>query len=254
MAIETATRLQHESTLWREERRKLLTASNFAAVCKRLPHTKCDKLVTKLLYSDEVDSASLKYGRENEAAAREELQSSGLPIEECGLFIDREHPFLAASPDGLLGNDGIVGIKCPSAAADMTPDEAIKQKKGVFSNFWKEGLISGRVEINENHGYYYQIQGQLHITRREYCNFVVWTPKGIKIEKIKRNDSFWSVKMIHKLEQFYLDCILPELVDPRKTRNMPMRNPPYILAAIKKKKEKLTRKGSTKGGHKGIQM
>lgn len=198
--------------------------------------------MTKLLYSDEVDSASLQYGRENEAAAREELQSSGLQIQECGLFIDRELPFLAASPDGLLGDDGIIEIKCPSAAVDMTPDEAIKQKKGVFANFWKEDQTSGKNEINVNHDYYFQMQGQLHVTRRIYCNFIVWTPKGMKIEKIERDDSFWSLKMVDKLTQFYMNCILPELIDPRKTRSMPIRNPHYILAAIEKREAKLKNK------------
>jgi hypothetical protein len=38
-----------------------------------------------------------------------------------------------------------------------------------------------------------------------------------------------------KLVQFYMECILPELVDPRHTRNMKIRDPPYILQAIKDK-------------------
>lgn len=68
------------------EGRKLLTASNFAAVCKRQLHTRCDKLVTRLLYSQEIDVESLRYGRENEAAAVEELRASGMDIQDCGLF------------------------------------------------------------------------------------------------------------------------------------------------------------------------
>jgi len=33
---------------------------------------------------------------------------------------------LAAGPDGLIDNDGIVEIKCPASIKDMTPEEAIK--------------------------------------------------------------------------------------------------------------------------------
>lgn len=45
----------------------------------------------------------------------------------CGLFIDSEIPFLAATPDGLVGNDTIVEIKCPFSAYKMRIKEAIEQ-------------------------------------------------------------------------------------------------------------------------------
>lgn len=40
-------RLQADSQDWYDERRKLLTASNFGAVCRRLPHTSCQNLVKR---------------------------------------------------------------------------------------------------------------------------------------------------------------------------------------------------------------
>jgi hypothetical protein len=42
-----------------------------------------------------------------------------------------------------------------------------------------------------------------------------------------------------KLVQFYIECILHELVDPRHTRNMKIRDPPYILQAIKEKQKEI---------------
>lgn len=41
-----------------------------------------------------------------------------------------------------------------------------------------------------------------------------------------------------QLVSFYKNCLLPELVDPRKTRNMPVRDPDYIKQAIEDKKKK----------------
>lgn len=32
-----------------------------------------------------------------------------------------------------------------------------------------------------------------------------------------------------KLLKFYYDCLLPELVDPRRTRNKPIRDPDYVI-------------------------
>jgi hypothetical protein len=42
--------------------------------------------------------------------------------------------------------------------------------------------------------------------------------------------------MFPKLEMFFFNCLLPELVDPRHFRSMPIRNPTYILEAKMKKK------------------
>ncbi|KAF0716020.1 Uncharacterized protein FWK35_00027810 [Aphis craccivora] len=46
--------------------------------------------------------------------------------------------------------------------------------------------------------------GQLHISRRKLCYFVVLTNNWTNIEKIKYNSTFWESKMIHKLRAFYL--------------------------------------------------
>ena len=37
----------------------------------------------------------------------------GTVVKECGLFIHPEHNFLAASPDGLIGDNCVLEIKCP---------------------------------------------------------------------------------------------------------------------------------------------
>lgn len=36
-----------------------------------------------------------------------------------GLFVDLNLPFLSTSPDGLIGDDAIVQIKCPYLAKDF---------------------------------------------------------------------------------------------------------------------------------------
>ncbi|KAI4472187.1 exonuclease phage-type/recb c-terminal domain-containing protein [Holotrichia oblita] len=71
-----------------------------------------------------------RYGRRNERRALHEFQEAhNLIVEPCGLFIDEEHYMLGATPDGLVGTDACVEIKCPANAADMHPKDAILQKK-----------------------------------------------------------------------------------------------------------------------------
>lgn len=238
--IERETVAQSDCGEWLEIRRNILTASNFGRVCKMRATTGCESLVKQLLYST-FDCAAMEYGRRHEETARRELQNEiGEDILRCGLFIDRDHPYLGASPDGLV-EGGIVEIKCPASAKDMTPDEAIKKRKCTLWEISKDGEIGN---IVKKHNFYYQVQGQLHVTKRDHCIFALWTPKGLKSTIIKRDDQFWLQDMFPKLNKFYMDCVLPELIDPRHSRSMAIRNPPYILEAQEKaKRKKEQRKG-----------
>lgn len=70
------------------------------------------------------------------------------------------------------------------------------------------------------------MQGRLHITEKEYCLFCVWTGPEfeLKVEKIVRDDDFYMSAMRPKLLQFYNDHLIPEIVDPKKCRSLPIRN------------------------------
>lgn len=164
---------------------------------------------------------SLKHGSEHEATATEQLASQlNIKIEPCGLFVDKKLPFLGATPDGVVGEDTIVEIKCPISAFKTSLNQAIDDKKVTFWKKTKEGLI-----INKKHSWYIQVQGQLHITGRHQCIFAVWSGCGkeIKVETIQRDDQYWE-DMEPKLKHFYMSYMLPELCDPRSVRNMPIRD------------------------------
>ncbi|RVE40146.1 hypothetical protein evm_015204 [Chilo suppressalis] len=217
--VERDTVLQAESALWLELRRCLLTASSFSKVCKRRCNISSAPLVKSLVYSYSLDSVTaIEYGKTNEKTAIKQLeQQEGIVVQKCGLFIDQKYFFLGASPDGLF-EEGIVEMKCPYSARNMDVEQAIIQKK---IKFWKiDGLL------NTNHDWYFQIQGQLHISQKNVCLFAVWTGQefAIKTTKITRDDVFWTTKMEPKLVEFYNKCLLPELIDPRKSRSMPIRD------------------------------
>jgi len=56
------------------------------------------------------------------------------------------------------------------------------------------------MELKKDHNYYYQIQVQMHVSKRKQCYFVVFTEKWFKVQIIEHDESFWSEKMISKLE------------------------------------------------------
>lgn len=229
--IERRTILQADCQEWLEKRRRLITSSNFGIICKRKV-IKCGNLVKSLLYGSQLDHIkSIKYGREHEHMAITQLgEQEGFVIEKCGLFLDKEYGFLGASPDGQYENDLLIEIKCPFSAAGMVFEDAIKLKKITF---WK--MCGNELVLNKSHNWYYQVQGQLHVTGRSQCLFAIWFGSNIplKTELIEKDDLFWENYMKDKLINFFVDCLLPEIIDPRINRNMEVREPSYILDAIR---------------------
>lgn len=233
--IEQETQEQAASGIWQYYRTKIITASHFGHICKMRPSTSCASRVRLIVYPQEMQVKAMQHGIEYEAVARKTIETAlNISIKRCGLFIDAQIPFLGASPDGLIEQNGIVEIKCPFAARFLTPEDAIATNvsnlRAVYQNEKAE-------KMKRSHIYYYQMQGQLHITQREYCIFAIWTPLGLKMEKIVRDDTFWHENMEKKLTQFYEQCVLPEIIDPRRERNMPIRDPDYIMEAKKRKSE-----------------
>ncbi|XP_061712754.1 uncharacterized protein LOC133521704 [Cydia pomonella] len=222
--IQKKTILQRDCSEWIELRRSLLTASNFGLVIKRKQRSKCANMVKKIIYGTNLEHvASIKHGLINEQRASRQLaQQECLNIKPCGLFIDQELPFLGASPDGVSG-DTIVELKCPITANRLGLEEAVKKKKVNFWTIKKDGSW----DINKNHNWYFQVQGQLHVTQKSQCLFAVWSSdnEALKTERITKDDAFWENKMKEKLVKFYMDCMLPEVVDPRLTRNIQIREP-----------------------------
>jgi len=113
---------------------------------------------------------------------------------------------------------GTAEYKC-SYSADLTPAEACTQLKGFYCN-----LEDGRPVLKQNHNYFNQIQGVLALTKRSWCDFVIWTLKGTAIERIEANTSFWE-RMVPKLDAFWDKAILPDLAAPEHLHRPPIREP-----------------------------
>ena len=137
---------------------------------------------------------------------------------ESGLHIHPQYPNLGATPDAMVECEchgkGVVEVKCPYCHRDKTPSEAAMQDK----RFCLKG-DSNNLHLDENHPYYYQVQAQMHLTERRYCDFVVYTnmSEGMHIERIYPNMQFIE-ELIEKVTKFFVSGILPELVGNWFTR------------------------------------
>lgn len=138
--------------MWKEERRKLLTASNFGTICKRRKTTSCEGLVKTLLYTD-FDCSAMRYGRGNKINAISLFEEHyALKVSTCGLFIDNAIPYLGATPDGLIGEDAIAEVKCPESCRKMTFEEAVIKKKFCFRTVTEAGNVGCVNRAGFRHG------------------------------------------------------------------------------------------------------
>ncbi len=132
---------------------------------------------------------------------------------QSGLVIDQRDPCLACSPDNFVwlpsGEVGLVEYKCPHKAAKdcLTPEQAAATLKGFCSVVNSKGIL----ELKRTHSYFYQLQGSLAITRKPWCHFVIWTPKGLSVQIIQTDPEFWAPVRL-RIIQFYKRVVLPELV------------------------------------------
>jgi putative phage-type endonuclease len=101
-------------------------------------------------------SAAMQWGVECEPMARSEYETeTGLIVTEVG-FVD--HPTIAmagASPDGLVGDDGLIEIKCPETKTHI---ETLTSKKAPSK-------------------YIPQMQWQMACTGRQWVDFVSFDPR-----------------------------------------------------------------------------
>lgn len=100
-------------------------------------------------------SSAMEWGVENEPLARLKYElASGNTVEDTSLWLHDEIE-AGASPDGLIGSDGCLEIKCPNTATHL------------------ETLRSGKIPRQ----YYAQVQGQMWVTDRHWCDFVSFDPR-----------------------------------------------------------------------------
>lgn len=149
-------------------------------------------------------TSATSYGKGNENSAKRKYLESFQErhIHDCGLVINPYFPFLAATPDGKVcfeGKTGVLEIKCPFSARDLTIPEAVQQ----FSQFCLTQNADGNIELKRTHGYFFQIQGQMMVSGASFCEFVVYTKKDIFVQNIKE-DLMFQNEMFHKLDNFYL--------------------------------------------------
>jgi len=61
-------------------------------------------------------------------------------------------------------------------------------------------IVDGKMKLKKDSSYYYQVQGQLKITKRKVCYFVVYSEHWLHYDVVEFDKNFWSSKMETQLE------------------------------------------------------
>ena len=108
--VENKTRLQSNSRLWFHMRTGRITASRFKSACRTNPAQPSISLTMAICHPEmaKFKSSATSWGCEHEKTAISQYLRKNLrkhhkfEVKECGFFINISHPFVGASPDGVV--------------------------------------------------------------------------------------------------------------------------------------------------------
>lgn len=158
--------MEQRSTEWFNARLGKVTASRVADVIAKTKtgySTSRENYMAQLVcermtgtQGESYNNAAMQWGTDQEPLARAAYEAAkDVLVDEVGFIT---HPTIiaaGASPDGLVGDDGLIEIKCPNTATHI------------------DTLLSEKVPSKYNT----QMQWQMVCTGRKWCDFVSFDPR-----------------------------------------------------------------------------
>lgn len=167
--------MDQRSYEWFAARQRRVTASMMGAVLGLSPHVTREQALRRMVrdalghQSEFEGNIATEYGNRNEPGALIEYQMvTGRTVTPVGFVPVGE--WAGASPDGLLGDDGILEIKCPFSLRDKA------------APYFKP--------LADQPHYYAQVQFQLWATGREWAHFFQWAPSGYMLEMVEADQEY----------------------------------------------------------------
>jgi hypothetical protein len=171
------------SDAWLQSRRGVITGSRFALAREKLKTGKPSAAATRYamdtarercggLTLPSVQNLAMRIGSEQEDAARASYElETGRMVTQCGFFCTEDHKF-GVSPDGLVGDDGLIEIKT------MVSSETLFRCV-------VDGISADYID---------QINGEMWLLNRQWCDLVLWAPdlesigRALTVRRIHRNE------------------------------------------------------------------
>lgn len=175
--------VEQGSEAWHSMRLGKVTASRMSDVISKgrgnapskTSETYMIELITEIITGSAkpfFENDAMRWGTETEDQARAMYElNSGNEVEEVA-FIEYNE-YIGVSPDGLIGDDGLLEIKCPTSTTQI---------KRALSDSYSED-------------YKAQIQMQLWVSDRDWCDFLSFDPRidcdaSYLLERVYRDEDY----------------------------------------------------------------
>lgn len=166
----------------------------------------------KYFHPKPFSSQSTAQGILSEADARRKYESvQSVTVNQCGLVISINNPWLAYSPDGIVFEDNkpsrLLEIKCPVAGKKATAAEILPGTKFLT-------MSEGKFTLRKKHAYYGQIQMGMALLNLQETDLVIYAPfdDSIEIIPIPFDENF-AKDMLYSLKRVYFDCMVHNLCE-----------------------------------------
>jgi putative phage-type endonuclease len=176
--------IKQGSLEWHQQRLGRVTASRIADVIAKTKSgysTSRDNYMAQLVcermtgnVAESYTNAAMAHGVETEPLARAAYEAiADVLVDEVAMITHPQIDAAGASPDGLVGDDGLVEIKCPNTATHI--DTLLSQ------------TVPGK--------YNTQMQWQMACTGRQWCDFVSFDPRmcdGLQlfVKRVPRDNAY----------------------------------------------------------------
>jgi putative phage-type endonuclease len=198
---------EQRSNEWFQARKNRVTGSEVGAILGYSPFLKVEDVMRRKVReyhgapNEFEGNQATQWGTTNESGAIVEYEmETGNKVISTGFY--EYEDWLGASPDGLVDADGLIEVKCPFGLRN------------------EEAPVPFKTAKDQMH-YWAQMQVQMHVTRRSWCDFYQWTPNETKLEKVLYDADFIA-SVLPKLKLFWENYLIVRS-DPNSAHLEPKR-------------------------------
>lgn len=170
---------QQGTPAWFSARRGKLTASRFGAAAGICPYTSRAKALRLAIGTEQWtgNMDACRWGTVNEInAIKDYMVRTGNVVVSGGFYEHPDYTWLGGSPDGLVGERGMIEVKCP--------------------------FINKTCHTKIPPVYYCQMNGLMEILDKDWCDYVSWTPTEMKVYRVYRDRELFAF-LLDRYSTFY---------------------------------------------------
>lgn len=213
--------------VWHAARKNRLTGTGFGPAAGHDHHNDGPKFLRKQLWgSAESSSDAMSWGKQHEddgtdAYRRCCLGPGAAPVETFGIWVSRVMPFVGVSPDGAVpvAADTADDNQCPCPYPEDWPRSAKRlvevkcpYKFRESGEGWDEEELPNGWRGAVPPYYFDQVQAQLLELGCVDCDFVVWTPRRLRVTRIPLDPRYCATVLYPLALTWYFEQYLPAAV------------------------------------------